>query len=197
MAARLMTEYKQIKIDLDEVQLQKFIEMFQMKGFKTKATVYDNGDIGSIQFIFTDQGKEYSIVLQQTGATSFKFEGSYRITDWSLAQFIQKAVREFSASALVHRIYKGYKLEYSYKFGKVALIRKIVDSQVNVIYKYDDPVSELQHVFSQQIVERQINEVKQEIDDLLDERNITDTNNKTSIDTKLQKLSHKLFILEG
>lgn len=196
MAARLKTEYKQIEFDLNAVQLQTFIQLFQVNGFRTKTRIFDNGDSGDMEFLLIDQDNELPLVFHHLGS-SFICEGSYSIKDRQLAHVMQKAVRDFQASALVHRVYPTYTIEYLYKAGKVVHIKELQQGhETQMIYEYHDPYIELQHIFSQQAVEVKIDQVKKEIDSLLDQRNLKQ-DQATSIDTKLTKLAHKLFILEG
>lgn len=195
MAARLETEYKQIEFDLDGVQLQEFIQLFQTNDFRTKTRIFDNGLTEDIEFIFVDQENEIPLVFRHFGS-SFICEGSYKIKDAQLAQTMQKAVRQFKANALVHRIYTSYTIEYFYNLGKVMHIKEICQDKIQTIYEYHDPLQSFKNLFVQQNVELEIEQIKQEIDFWLDQRNLKKDDTRR-IDSKLRGLVQKLFVLEG
>jgi hypothetical protein len=195
MAQRIATEYKQILLELTSQQLQEFMNLFKGKNNATEVRVYENGDT---EFILFDDGNEIPLAFRNIGL-SFYFEGSYTIKDVQLAHTMRQAIRVFKGSAIVHRVYDSYIMEYHYQHGNVMkIIEKKDNGSAALIYEYHDTVGDLTRLFAEQGVEDQISWVKLQIDMLLDQRcNVNSLDVIRSIDAKLDELSHDLFVLEA
>lgn len=192
MAVRLATEYKQMELDLNSQQFQEFMKRFKLNDFQTKARVFENGDT---EFILFDEGNKIPLSFRNMGSF-YRYEGSYTIKNWKLAHAIQKAVRDFEGNALVHRIYDNLVIKYQYKYGKVILIKEFQGEKQRVIYQINDHLAKLNQIFTQQVVEDQIDWVKLQIDMLLDQRIKATEDNADFIDNQLSNLTKELFVME-
>jgi hypothetical protein len=193
MARRIATVYKQLELDLSCQQLEEFMKMFSKSDFRTEVRVYENGDT---EFILFDEENQIPLAFRNLGSR-YTIEGSYKITDWKLAQAMQKAVREFKGHALVHRIYEHQIMHYQYEHGIVTLIKECKGDKERTIYQFDDFAGKLVRLYSSQVIEDQIAWTQLQIDFLLDQRIKALPEVKNQIDETIQSLSRELFLLEG
>jgi hypothetical protein len=111
---------------------------------------------------------------------------------------MRKAVSTFKGDAIVNRIYTGYTMEYWYKQGKVSKIVEHVDGHDRLVFEYKDTVGQLQQLFTERQVERQIEQIQSEINALLDARNRSEYSEQIAeIDAQLKNCTQQLFILEA
>src|SRR5690606_14417598 len=108
-----------------------------------------------------------------------------RLTRPMFVNAMRKAVSDFKGDALVNRIYKGFTMVYEYKHGSVVKIEEVQGSHRKKIFEYKDSLSIMEHMFKKVDIEKQINEIRQEVDWLLDIRNMTtDRKNHEEIDRR-------------
>jgi len=191
MAQRVATVYKQVKLELSPHQLKEFVRLFETHHNTTQIRVFENGDTEMILF---DHGNEIPLVFHPLGP-HFIFEGSFTLKDLKLANTMRKAVQECKGHALVHRLYHKHVMEYQYSYGSVIKIQEIRNDSTKLVYEYKDTIGDLTRLYQQRGVEDQIAWVRLQIDQLLDYR--MKTEDKITIDEKLQSLAHELFVLEA
>ncbi|TDF97750.1 non-ribosomal peptide synthetase module [Paenibacillus piri] len=172
-----------------------FIQMFVNHQASLQVRVLENGNQEVV--LPDDAGQE--IVLSFERKLGFYIcQGSCRITNRKLVDLMRKAVSSFKGSAVVHRIYAAYTMIYEYERGTVVKIMESKNGNEKVIYEYKDTVGQLEQLFQNDAVEREISRIKLTINQLLDLRNdLQDEAVREHIDDRLQKLTHELFVLEA
>ncbi|GAB7387691.1 hypothetical protein BSNK01_15280 [Bacillaceae bacterium] len=196
MARRLATEYIEAYLELNEQQLDEFIRMFQDNDIRIEDRVLENGD----RHIFLYDRKDAIPLTFRYNGRFYEFFGSCRIEDHEIAGVIQKAMKDFGGYAVVHRIYRGFTMEYHYKHGRVVKIIEVSKKNRRLVYEYKDVAGKLEQLYRRNDAENEIEQIKEEVDRLLDERLLskgTSRERVRDIDRKLKDLSHRLFVLEA
>ncbi|MDF2815838.1 MAG: hypothetical protein K0Q81_2038 [Paenibacillus sp.] len=195
MAQRLATEYVKTCLHLTEAEMSSFLDLLTMNQVNPRVKVTENG---SQEVVFQDGADEEICLSFERKHGYYVCEGSCRISNPKLANLMRKAVAEFKGDAIVNRIYTSYTMNYVYKRGSVVQIMEITPSSKKLVFEYKDTLGILERMFNQELVEREISQVLQQINVLLDERNETDQpEQKQQIDDELKSLTHKLFVLEA
>ncbi|HZG87091.1 non-ribosomal peptide synthetase module [Paenibacillus sp.] len=196
MAQRLATEYVKTCLIVNEAQWYQLIQLFQVHNLTFKVKVLENGDH---EVVFEQASGTESLTLTfQRKLGKFVLEGSCRFTDLQLANAMRKAVSQFKGDAVVNRIYEAYTLEYQYRNGAVVRITERSARGERLVYEHKDTLGELSRTFMNGSVEAQIQVVRLEINDWLDRRNACkDAAELRGIDAELNRLSHRLFVLEA
>jgi hypothetical protein len=195
MAQRLATEYVKTCLVLTEAEMLKFVQLFADHQVQLQVKVYENG---SQDVVFQD-GSEDEIVLSfERRAGQYVCTGSCRLNSLNLVNVMRKAVAEFKGSAIVNRIYTSYTMVYYYNRGAVMKITELKDAGERVIYEFKDTIEQLKLLFLKQDVEAEIQSIHEEINEMLDLRNMSmETYFVPQIDQRLQLLTHRLFTLEA
>jgi hypothetical protein len=195
MGQRLATEYVKASLQLTEAEMSKFVHSFEEQEIHSYVMVLDNGN----QEVVLEDGAGEEIRLPfQRKATTYVCETSCRLVKPKLTNAMRKAVSTFKGDAIVNRIYTGYTMEYWYKQGKVSKIVEHVDGHDRLVFEYKDTVGQLQQLFRERQVERQIEQIQSEINALLDARNRSEyTEQIAEIDAQLKNCTQQLFILEA
>jgi hypothetical protein len=194
MAQRLATEYVKTCLVLTEAEMFKFIQLFADHQVQLQVKVYENG---SQDVVFQDGGEDEIVLSFERRADQYVCTGSCRLNSLNLVNVMRKAVAEFKGSAIVNRIYTSYTMVYHYNRGSVMKIMELKDANERVIYEYKDTREQLELLFLKQDVEEQIHSIQQQINEMLDLRNISgETCFVPQIDQRLQILTHRLFTLE-
>ncbi|UJF32026.1 non-ribosomal peptide synthetase module [Paenibacillus hexagrammi] len=195
MAQRLATEYVKTCLQLTEAEMFKFFQMFVDHQVTLQVKVLENGNQ---EVVFQDgEGQEIVLSFEQKSGL-YECTGSCRLSNTLLANLMRKAVSEFKGSAIVNRIYTGYTMVYYYEHGTVVKIVEQKGSVTSVIYEYKDTIGQLEQLFKKNEVEREIEGIYNEINHLLDLRNaMQDRLIEQQIDARLEKLTHRLFLLEA
>ncbi|MEF3310832.1 non-ribosomal peptide synthetase module [Paenibacillus sp. GYB004] len=197
MAQRLATEYVKTCLTLSEAEMIQFIKLFDVQDVQLEVQVQVTEN-GSQEIVLRDDsGEEVSLTFERRQG-KYVCEGSCRVSNPKLSNLIRKAVSQFKGDAIVNRIYPAFTMKYVYKRGSVVQISEITSGKHKLVYEYKDTVGQLERLYRQQNVERQISSVYSQIDQLLDERNRSDSaSGQRSVDEQLARLAHKLFELEA
>ena len=191
MARRLATEYTKVLLEVTGSQLEQFAQLFLQLDSKTQIKVCDNGDT---EIIIYDRNEMIPLSFKNIG-DRFELEGSYRIMDVGLAAIMRNAMKQLKGYAVVHRVYSGFIMVYYYENGTVVKIVEKSTKRERVIYEYHSFNKQLEWIFRKREAEIEIDGIKDQINQLLDER--ISTEEVAIIDTKLKELSHQLFVLEA
>jgi len=193
MAQRLATEYKKVSLTLKKGQLTDFIRLFREMNARIEEKVLDNGDYEITLYDYNDQVR---LTFENHGEYYFLC-GHCLFKDRNLAETMRKAMTAFKGEAVVDRIFSSFKVEYRYEHGTIQSIREINDKEERLIYTNTDFSIQLQKIFANDEVEREIMQIKEKIDFLLDQRlEKNDHLNLDHIDRRLSKYVKRLKQLE-
>jgi hypothetical protein len=195
MAHRLATEYVKTCLQLTEAEMFSFIQMFVDQQVTLQVKVLENGNQ---EIVFQDdEGQEIVLSFEQKSG-KYVCIGSCRLSNTRLANLMRKAVSEFKGIAIVNRIYSTYTMIYFYELGAVVKIVEAKGTNENIIYQYKDTLGQLEQMFLKQEVEREIEVVHHQINQLLDLRNaLKELDIRSQIDGRLSHLTQRLFLLEA
>ncbi|KAF6617883.1 non-ribosomal peptide synthetase module [Paenibacillus sp. EKM102P] len=195
MAQRLATEYVKTTLTLSETQMDEFLQAVNDPQVHYRIKVLDNGR----QEIVLEHiaGEEVHLFFEaKEGA--FVCELTCRLVHPQLTLFIRQLFVRFKGEGIVYRMYQGFTMVYFYNEGAV---RKIMEKDAEgsrLVFEYRNTVQELQQLFQHQNVEKEIADVYNLINSLLDERNLARTFSELEqIDHKLRMSCSKLFALEA
>lgn len=195
MAQRLATEYVKTCLTLTEAEMIQFTQLFDGEDVALETKVTDHG---SRDIVLRDDSGEEVLLTFERSKGRYACEGSCRVSNPKLANLIRKAVSRFKGDAIVNRIYPAFTMKYVYKRGSVVQISEIASGKHKLVYEYKDTVGQFERMYRKQHVEKQISEVYTRIDELLDERNRSDSAvGHQRVDEQLTRLAHKLFELEA
>lgn len=196
MAMRLATQYVKTCLQLTEAEMAMFIQMFVDHQASLQVKVLENGNQ---EVVLQDNEAGQEIVLSfEKKFNTYVCSGTCVITDKNLVNLMRKAVSTFKGSAIVHRIYEKYTMIYEYELGSVVKIVERKDQSDRIIYEYKDTVGILEQLYRRDEVEQEIRHIKAEINSWLDLRiNIQDVAVREQIDSRLSRLTHRLFVLEA
>ncbi|CAG7647995.1 non-ribosomal peptide synthetase module [Paenibacillus allorhizosphaerae] len=195
MAMRLATEYVKTCLQLTEAEMAVFTQMFVDHEASLQVKVFENGnqEIG----FRSESGQEIALSFEKQ-ANLYVCQGTCRLTDNKLVNLMRKAVSTFKGDAVVHRIYSAYTMVYTYKQGTVVKIVEHSDAGDKVVFEYKNTIGQLEQMFHKNEVEQEINRIKAQVNSLLDLRNaMQEPAISEQIDERLQKLTHRLFVLEA
>ncbi|MGG1555536.1 non-ribosomal peptide synthetase module [Paenibacillus ferrarius] len=196
MAQRLATEYVKTCLQLTEAEMLKFFQMFVDHQLALQVKVLENGNQ---EVVFQDGADGQEIVLSfEKKSGLYECTGSCRLSNTKLANLMRKAVSDFKGSAIVNRIYSAYTMVYTYAHGTVVKIEEIKGQRVTVIYEHKDTIGLLQQLFNRQEIEQEIEMIHDQINHLLDVRNmLQEPLEHEQVDVRLKELIHRLFVLEA
>ncbi|WNR45819.1 non-ribosomal peptide synthetase module [Paenibacillus roseipurpureus] len=195
MAQRLATEYVKTCLQLTEAEMLKFFQMFVDHGVTLQVKILENGNQ---EVVFQDgEGQEITLSFEKKSGL-YECTGSCRLSNTLLANLMRKAVADFKGSAKVNRIYRSYTMVYYYERGTVVKIEEIKGQHVTIIYEHKDTIGLMQLLFQKQEVEQEIEMIHDQINHLLDVRNMLhEREEHQQIDIRLSELTHRLFVLEA
>lgn len=195
MAQRLATEYVKTCLQLTEADMLKFFQMFVDHQVTLQVKVLENGN----QEVVFQDGEGQEIVLSfEKKSGLYECTGSCRLSNTLLANLMRKAVSEFKGSAKVNRIYPSYTMVYYYERGTVVKIEEIKGQLLTIVYEHKDTIGLMQMMFQKREVEQEIEMIYDQINHLLDMRNMLQAKNELEeIDIRLNELTHRLFVLEA
>jgi len=195
MAQRLSTEYVKASLTLTETEMTQLERMLMDQGINFRIKVLENGNQ---QLVFRDDSGDEVIISFEFRAGTYVSEGSYRLNTLRLANLMRKAVSAFKGNAIVNRIYSNFTMVYYYERGIVVKIVEMNEQYQKTIYEYKNTVGRLEQLFNDQQIELEIKILRDEINQLLDERNRTEaTIERPRIDARLTELTYRLFVLEA
>lgn len=195
MAQRLATEYVKTCLVLDEAQLSQLFQLFQSHNLVFKVKVLDQGD-QELVFENASGAEALTLRFERRLGGHYVLEGACRFTDLRLANAMRKAVAEFKGDAIVNRIYEFHTVQYQYIAGSVVRITERTQRGERLVYEHKDTIGELAKRFRSIDVEAEIQVIRLEVNELLDRRN-AEWADTAEIDAQLQRLSHRLFVLEA
>ncbi len=153
---------------------------------------------GNQEVVLQDDRDEEIVLSFERKMNLYVCQGTCRIHNRSLVNAMRKAVSEFKGDAIVHRNYPTYTMVYTYKQGAVVKITENTATSEKIVYEYRDTIGMLQQLFQKNEVEAEIQSVRAQINELLDLRNdIAEAGIREHIDERLQRLTHRLFVLEA
>jgi hypothetical protein len=194
MAQRSATVYVQTCLQLTEAELTQFIHMFAEHGASLHVQVLENGNQ---EVVFSDNADQTMALMFAFESGRYVCSGSCRFNDSALANVMRKAVSAFKGNATVNRIYTNYTMAYEYVNGSVVRIEEVRGSVRNLVYEYQDTLGDLEKLFTEREVEREIEMICSQVNHLLDLRNdMKQSVLVGEIDARLKILSHRLFVLE-
>ena len=197
MAQRLATNYAKAYFTVSEEELEQFVSLFTNEHISVDVQVCENGDR---EVVLTDKSGQIQLNFLRTG-NLYSCDSSYLIRDLQLANVMRKAMKIFRGRGIVHRIYDGFTMVYHYDEGSVVSIRELSGDEETTVFENTAAFvsRELEMLFRQTGGERQIEEVRQETDRLLDLRNWAmraAPEQVGAIDMRLAELAKRLFELE-
>ena len=179
MAQRLATEYVKTCLQLTEADMLKFFQMFVDHQVTLQVKVLENGN----QEVVFQDGEGQEIVLSfEKKSGLYECTGSCRLSNTLLANLMRKAVSEFKGSAKVNRIYPSYTMVYYYERGTVVKIEEIKGQLLTIVYEYKDTIGLMQMMFQKREVEQEIEMIYDQINHLLDLRNMLQARNEHQAD---------------
>lgn len=195
MAQRLATEYVKTCLRMKEAEMPKFIQLFEKHHVKLRVRVVENG---SEELAISDGAEEEVVLALQHKPGEYVCTGSCRFGNIALANVMRQAVSAFKGDAVVKRIYLDCTMLYEYCQGKVARITELKNNQQRLVYETKDTLGQLEALYLNDKVEREIKGVQEQINQLLDLRNtFLQPEVQLRIDERLTGLTHKLFVLEA
>lgn len=167
MAQRLVTEYRQARIQLSMEQLSQFIAYASDPHIHLHIRVLDNGNQ---EFRFgTRWGEEVQLPFQwQHGY--YVCELSCELMNVQLANLIRRLFIAFHGTGLVLRTRGQLILSYVYRQGTLEQIIEYEDGSERLIYTYPSDMRRWQRLYEAQTVETDIALTSGLIDQLLDRR---------------------------
>ncbi|GFR39081.1 hypothetical protein PRECH8_23770 [Insulibacter thermoxylanivorax] len=195
MAKRLATAYVKTQIRLTEAEMMEFVQLFKKHGIDIHMRVYDNGS----HVVVLEEGKDQEVRLSfEMEQEHYVFEGSCCFHEPALANAMRQAISQFRGSAIVHRQYVNFTMEYWYERGTVVrIVERRAGGAERVVYSYNNHLLELEAVFRRTDVEANIERLREEINRLLDIRRTLDRSDAADVDKRLADLSRQLFVLEA
>ncbi|MEK3717093.1 non-ribosomal peptide synthetase module [Paenibacillus sp. FSL R7-0333] len=195
MAQRLAMEYVNATMQMTEFQLNQFLLTADTSYISHRVKVLGAG--------------EQEIVLEEAGGEevhlSFERKGgiymgslSCRVVNPHLINAVRKLFFMYKGTGTVNRIYKDLTMMYYYEGGSVRRISEVRPGGTKLIYQHKYSVAEMLAVYKRQDVECEIEQLRQEIDRLLDMRNRSQQEAVINeVDKRLAEAAGRLFRLEA
>ncbi|GIP60738.1 non-ribosomal peptide synthetase module [Paenibacillus woosongensis] len=195
MAQRLATEYVNASLRLSEVQMSQFIHKVYDPHVRQRVKVLDNG--GQEVVLEDDSGEEVHLPFDRKDGY-YVCELSFRLEKPHLTNVMRLLFAAFKGSGMVTRIYNGFMMMYYYQEGRVRKIVEYSRDSYKLVYEHKDTVGELQRIYRNNDVEREIEQIHREVNVLLDQRFVAeDAKVVQRIDSELRKHTRRLFVLEA
>lgn len=195
MAQRLATEYVNASLRLSEVQMSQFIHKVYDPHVRQRVKVLDNG--GQEVVLEDDSGEEVHLPFDRKDGY-YVCELSFRLEKPHLTNVMRLLFAAFKGSGMVTRIYNGFMMMYYYQEGRVRKIVEYSRDSYKLVYEHKDTVGELQRIYRNNDVEREIEQIHREVNVLLDQRFVAqDSAALQRIDGELRKHTRRLFVLEA
>lgn len=193
MSRRLATEYKNIVLSLNEAQWTSFLQQLRQHIRVTEKVIAE----GEMK-LSLESDQDHFIFHASFDGDCYHLSGNGILQSRDLSELLRKLMAESKGEALVHRIFQSFIIEYNYEFGTVASIRELQGENQDVIFENRDLSFTLQKIFHNQQVEQEITQLKDHVNDLLDERNLVDSKERIQeIDQRLLVHAKRLQQLEA
>ncbi|MFC6648984.1 non-ribosomal peptide synthetase module [Paenibacillus rhizoplanae] len=195
MAQRLAMEYVNATMQMTEFQLNQFLLTADTSYISHRVKVLGAG--------------EQEIVLEEAGGEevhlSFERKGgiymgslSCRVVNPHLINAVRKLFFMYKGTGTVNRIYKDLTMMYYYEGGSVRRISEVRPGGIKLIYQHKYSVAEMLAVYKLQSVECEIEQLRQEVNRLLDMRNRSQQEAVIKeVDERLAEAAYRLFRLEA
>ncbi|WP_339219914.1 non-ribosomal peptide synthetase module [Paenibacillus sp. FSL H8-0332] len=195
MAQRLAMEYVNATMQMTEFQLNQFLLTADTSYISHRVKVLGAG--------------EQEIVLEEAGGEevhlSFERKGgiymgslSCRVVNPHLINAVRKLFFMYKGTGTVNRIYKDLTMMYYYEGGSVRRISEVRPGGIKLIYQHKYSVAEMLAVYKLQSVECEIEQLRQEVNRLLDMRNCSQQEAVIKeVDERLAEAAYRLFRLEA
>lgn len=195
MAQRLAMEYVNATMQMTEFQLNQFLLTADTSYISHRVKVLGAG--------------EQEIVLEEAGGEevhlSFERKGgiymgslSCRVVNPHLINAVRKLFFMYKGTGTVNRIYKDLTMMYYYEGGSVRRISEVRPGGIKLIYQHKYSVAEMLAVYKLQSVECEIEQLRQEVNRLLDMRNRSQQEAVIKeVDERLTEAAYRLFRLEA
>lgn len=195
MAQRLATEYVKATLKLSEIQMKQFLQMAEDDHVLSRVKVLGNG---GQEIVLEDRAGEEVHFPFDRREGFYICELSCRLVNLQLTNLVRKLFLCFKGEGIVNRIYAGFTMSYVYSKGSVRKIVEVRENQSRMVYEYKNTLQEMEDVFRMRSVEQQIIKLKQSINELLDLRNMTYSQEGIAkIDQQLRTHTVTLFALEA
>lgn len=195
MAQRLATEYVNASLRLSEVQMSQFIHKVYDPHVRQRVKVLEHG--GQEVVLEDDGGEEVHLPFDRKDGY-YVCELSFRLEKPHLTNVMRLLFAAFKGSGMVTRIYNGFMMMYYYQDGRVRKIVEYSRETHKLVFELKDTVGELQRIYKNNDVEREIASIHSTINALLDRRIVADdTETVNRIDDELRGCSRRLFVLEA
>lgn len=195
MAQRLATEYVNASLRLSEVQMSQFIHKVYDPHVRQRVKVLDNGSQEVV--LEDDSGEEVHLPFDRRDGY-YVCELSFRLEKPHLTNVMRLLFAAFKGSGMVTRIYNGFMMMYYYQDGRVRKIVEFSRDSYKLVYEFKDTLGELQRIYRNNDVEREIENIHARINALLDQRIVAkEAASVTAIDDELRGYTRRLFVLEA
>ncbi|WP_410771862.1 non-ribosomal peptide synthetase module [Fontibacillus sp. BL9] len=195
MAQRLATEYVNASLSLSEVQMSQFVHKVYDPHVRQRVKVLDNG--GQVVVLEDDGGEEVHLPFDRKDGY-YVCELSFRLETPHLTNVMRLLFAAFKGSGMVTRIYNGFMMMYYYQNGRVRKIVEYSRDSYKLVFEFKDTLGELQRIYRNNDVEREIESIHVSINTLLDKRIIAmDPEAVNLIDDELRGCTRRLFVLEA
>lgn len=195
MAQRLATEYVNASLRLSEVQMSQFIHKVYDPHVRQRVKVLENG---SQEVVLEDDGGEEVHLPFDRRDGYYVCELSFRLEKPHLTNVMRLLFAAFKGSGMVTRIYNGFMMMYYYQDGRVRKIVEYSKDSYKLVFELKDSIGELQRIYRNNDVEREIESIHGSINTLLDKRIIAkDPEAVNRIDDELRGHTRRLFALEA
>ncbi len=195
MAQRLATEYVNASLSLSEVQMSQFIHKVYDPHVRQRVKVLENG---SQEVVLEDDGGEEVHLPFDRRDGHYVCELSFRLEKPHLTNVMRLLFAAFKGTGMVTRIYNGFMMMYYYQDGRVRKIVEYSRDSYKLVYEFKDTLGELQRIYRNNDVEREIESIHVTINNLLDRRlAISDPKAVDEIDDGLRDCTRQLFVLEA
>ncbi|OMF90362.1 non-ribosomal peptide synthetase module [Paenibacillus sp. FSL R7-0337] len=195
MAQRLAMEYVNATMQMTEFQLNQFLQTADTSYISHRVKVLGAGE----QEIVLEEagGEEVHLSFERKGGI---YMGSLtcRVVNPHLINAVRKLFFMYKGTGTVNRIYKDLTMMYYYEGGSVRRISEVRPEGTKLIYQHKYSVAEMLAVYKRQNVEGEIEQLRQEIDRLLDMRNRSQQEAVINeVDERLAEAAGRLFRLEA
>lgn len=196
MAKRLATEYVKARLQLTADDLAKFVRFMGSQNIRLQVRVMDGGS-QELALVDETDGEDVSMVFERRD-DRYVCELSCRLVHPKLTNAMRRAVSVFRGDAVVRRIYSNFTMTYYYKHGAVQKIAEHAEGSTRIVFEKRDTAGELEKLYRNRQVEREIERIQEAVDELLDLRNqCAGYEEKRAIDDRLRKYTRQLFVLEA
>lgn len=195
MAQRLATEYVNATMQMTEFQMNQFLLTADTCYISHRVKVLGGGE----QMIVLEEagGEEVRLSVERKGGI-YLCTLSCRVVNPHLNNAVRKLFVTYKGTGTVNRIYHGFTMIYYYERGSVRRISELTSAGSKLIYQHKHSLSEMINLYKSDAIEREIDELRQRVDSLLDQRNaLRSVENLCDIDKELVLITQRLLFLEA